>query len=191
RIVDPSGRRHGARVRLTDRSAEGWPEGDFSAPAPPAGGPAWLVVSASADGGPGVSLPLPPGDEPRDGAWVSDLLWVDGLVEASADDRARGRRARWAVAALVASGALLEAWLLVALQRARGPLEVVSGAGFGAGAGAGAGAGTGAGAGGGGPDEGDERVPLRPLRVGWLAVVLGVVWLGFVVVGILLGAGLG
>ncbi|MCU0680979.1 MAG: hypothetical protein MUF34_01725 [Polyangiaceae bacterium] len=169
RVVDLEGRRYGARVTLTSRSDDGWPEGELSAPAPPAGAPAWLVVSASVDGGPGVSLPLPPGDEPRDGAWVPDLLWADGLAEALSDEQARGRKVRWVVAALVASGALLEAWLLLNLQRARNLVVLAEG----------------------GPDDGSERLPLRPLRASWLALVVGVVWLGFVVVGILLAAGLG
>ncbi|HEU4407337.1 MAG TPA: hypothetical protein VFS43_18865 [Polyangiaceae bacterium] len=164
RVVDREGRRDGALVPLSRRSPEGWPEGEWSAPAPPPGAPAWLIVSASVDGGPALALPLPPGGEPRDGAFVPDALWVDGLAPARAAEAARLGRARWAVAALVASGALLEAWLLVWLQRAR---ALVTG------------------------EPAGERIPLRPLRSGWLALALGVVWLAFVIIGILLGAGLG
>ncbi len=173
RVIDLAGRRHGALVPLAGRSPEGWPEGPLSAPAPPEGAPAWLVVSASAEGGPALALPLPPGAEPRDGAFAPDALWADGLVETLAGDAARRRRARWAVVALVASGALLEAWLLVRLQRTRAllgpPVEGAEGAEEANGAG---------------------PVPLRPLGSARLALALFAVWLGFLVVAILLGAGL-
>lgn len=164
RVVDREGRRYGARVPLTKRSPEGWPEGELSILAPPPDRPAWLVVSASVDGGPALGLPLPPSGEPRDGAFVPDVLWLDGLAPARAVETARLGRARWAVAALVASGALLEAWLLVWLQRARALIM---------------------------NELADERLPLRPLGSGRLAIALGVVWLAFVIIGILLGAGLG
>jgi hypothetical protein len=164
RVIDREGRRYGARIPLTRRSPEGWPEGDLSAPSPPAEVPSWLVVSASVDGGPSLSLPLPLRAEPRDGMYTPDQLWIDGLVETLAGEAERRHRARWAVAALIASGALLEACLLLGLQRARTLVAF---------------------------DPDADRLPLQPLGSGWLALALGVIWLGFVVVGILLSAGLG
>jgi hypothetical protein len=169
RLVDLDGRRFGAKVPLGRASADGWPEGDLAVPAPPPGAAGWLVVSASVEGGPAVTLPLPPDAEPRDGAWAPDALWADGLVEALDAERARRRRGRRAVTGLVASGALLEAWLLLALQRARRSVAAPPAA-LGA------------------PD--DRPLPLGPLGAGRLALALGVVWLGFVVLGVLLGAGL-
>ncbi len=116
RVDVERGRRQARRVALTgdDRASRG-----ETTLTDPGERPAWLVVSDSPEFSPDESTGTPlPGSATLDGRVVRDAPWLDGMPAVREADERRTRTVVRLVVALVASGALLEVFLVLDAARA-------------------------------------------------------------------------
>lgn len=116
RLDAARGRRQARRVALVgdDRASRG-----ETTLTDPGERPAWLVVGDSPDLPPDESTGTPlPGGAGLDGRVVRDAAWLDGMPRVRAADEHRSRTVVRLVVALVASGALLEVFLVLDAARA-------------------------------------------------------------------------